>query len=339
MSTSARRPTGPPAPLRRRLAGVRRRRSRWPGGVSRATVDYQLAFARQLIADHPRLLEACLDGQVSQSAAKHVVAACDVLDPEQRRAIDPELAELAGELTPGDARARHGDGDDRSIDQIMCDTLVERVTGQAKADQLPLEVAVVISASSLLGVDDQPAKLVGHNGGDYGVLPAGLARRLAANGDAWSRRLVCDPIDGRLVTMDTGRRRFTGALRRFIIYRDGVSRRPYSSTPIYDINHLIRHADGGPTAAVNAEGLGKYDHVILDLPGWASKPIDADAANGIRWTTPTGRTYESRPPPILGHGNTKPPTRRGRPWWPVVELHKDPVAMEYAARPHRRSDN
>src|SRR5262245_5582002 len=82
-------------------------------GVSRATVDYQLAFARQLVADHPRLLAACLDGQVSQSAAKHVVATCEPLEAEQRHAIDGELAELAGELTPGEVRkaAPHGHSD------------------------------------------------------------------------------------------------------------------------------------------------------------------------------------------------------------------------------------
>src|SRR5919106_1468092 len=35
-------------------------------GVSRATVDYQLVFARQLVDDHPVLLAGCLDGQVAQ---------------------------------------------------------------------------------------------------------------------------------------------------------------------------------------------------------------------------------------------------------------------------------
>jgi hypothetical protein len=80
--------------------------------------------------------------------------------------------------------------------------------------------------------------------------------------------------------------------------------------------------------------------VLLDLPGWASKAIDGDAANGVRWTTPTGHAYDSRPPPILGHGNTKPPPNRPRrrPRWPVIELHKDPVAIDYQAH-HRRTDN
>jgi hypothetical protein len=361
-------------------------------GVSRATVDYQLSFVRQLIADHPRLLEACLNGDVSQSAARHIVHETESLTSEQRRQVDPELADLACSLTPGDARkaaarkvaatdpeaaekraalararkavravmhgdgtgtlsallpaeqalacwqtldhearCRRADGDDRSLNDLMCDLLVERVTGQAQADDLNLEIAVVISASSLLGVDDQPAKLVGHKGGDYGTLPAGLARQLALSESAWARRLICDPADGTLITLDTQRRRFDGALRTFIIYRDGCSRRPYSSTPIYDIDHIHRYTDGGPTTAGNGEGLGVGDHHLLDLPDWTVTTTDAN--HSVRWTTPTGHVYESPPPPILGHGNTRP---RRRPRLPHIDLHTHPANAEYAVVHPRR---
>ena len=374
-------------------------------GVSRATVDYQLAFARQLVADHPRLLSACLDGEVAQSAAKHVIVACEPLEPEQRWAVDAELTELTCDLTPGqvqraaarkvaatdpeaaekraeaararkavratvngdgtgavsallpaeqaiacwqaldhDARGMRADGDERSLNDLMCDLLVERVTGQVKATNLNLEVGVVVSLSSLLGVDNQPAKLIGHRGGDYGVLPAGLARQLATSGSAWARRLVCDPIDGTLVSMDRTKRLFGGALRKFIIYRDGTSRRPYSDTPIYEIDHIVRYADGGPTTPANAQSVGKSDHVIRDLPGWSVSATDGDAATGVRWTTPSGHYYESRPPPILGHGNTRPArparVRRRKPCRPVVEVYPRDVHVEYADARHapRRSD-
>ncbi len=356
-------------------------------GVSRATVDYQLAFAGQLINDHPHLLAAFSAGRVSQAAVRHVVHETEPLTAEQRCAIDAELTELVCELTPGDARkaaarmvaatdpeayerraalararkavraimhgdatgtlsallpaeqalacwqtldhearCRRGDGDERPLNELMCDLLVERVTGQAKATDVSLEVGIVVSASSLFGVDDQPAKLVGHQGGDYGTLPAGLVRRLAVSDSAWARRLVCDPFDGTLMSMDTKRRRFDGALRRFIIYRDGVSRRPYSSTPIYDIDHIRQHVEGGPTAATNGHGLGVGDHHIRDLPGWEVKVIDGNAANGTRWMTPTGHTYTSRPPPILGYGNTR--TRRRRP--PLIEAYTHPINAQYA---------
>jgi Domain of unknown function (DUF222) len=332
--------------------------------VSKATVEHHLAFAQPLIADHPRLLEVCLDGRVSQPAAKHIVKACEALDSDQRRAIDPDLAALATERTPGqlkkdaarrvasldptaadrqarkaradknvraivngdgtgtlianlpveqalacwqtldhEARGRRSDGDERSIRELMCDLFVERLTGQSDATDLRLEVGVVVAASSLLGTHDQPAKLTGHNGGDHGVLPAALARELATSDSAWWRRLVCDPVDGRLLSMDPAKRRFEGSLRRFMLYRDATSRRPFSDAAIYDIDHISRHVDGGPTIASNGQGLGKSDHPIRALPGWKVEAIDGDAANGVRWTTPTGHSYTSRPPPILGVGN------------------------------------
>lgn len=341
--------------------------------VSKASIDYHLAFAKPLVDDLPQLLAACLEGQISQAAAKHIVKACEVLDREQRRALDGELTELARELTPGqvkkaadrrvtaadpgaalararkaraekgiraivngdgtgtllatlpveqavaswqaldhEARGRRAEGDERPIRVLMCDLFVERVTGRAPAVDLNLEVGVVISASSLLGADDQPAKVVGHQGGDYGVLPAGLARELAASESAWARRLVCEPFDGTLLSMDTRKRRFDGALRKFLLYRDGTSRRPFSDVPIYEIDHVQPYADGGATAAANGHGLAKQDHRIRDLPRWRIEPIDGDAAKGCRWTTPTGHTYTSRPPPILGHGNTGARRRRRR---------------------------
>ena len=93
--------------------------------------------------------------------------------------LPAEQAVAAWQTLDHEARCRRADGDDRSIDHLMCDLLVERVTGQTAASDLNLEVGVVIAASSLLAADQQPAKLVGHRGGDHGVLPAGLARQLA----------------------------------------------------------------------------------------------------------------------------------------------------------------
>ena len=65
-------------------------------------------------------------------------------------------------------------GDPRGRGQVMADTLVCRTTGQATADDVAVEVQVVISDETLLGGGDAPARLVGH-----GPIPAGIARRLA----------------------------------------------------------------------------------------------------------------------------------------------------------------
>lgn len=249
--------------------------------------------------------------------------------------LPAEQAVACWEALDHEARCRRGDGDERSIRELMCDALVERVTGQTKATRVDLEVGVVVAASSLLGADDQPGKLIGHRGGDYGTLPASLVRELAESEQVWVRRLVCDPIDGRLLSMDTTKRRFTGALRKFIVYRDGTSRRPHSDAPIYDIDHIEPHSAGGPTSAPNGQGLAKHDHLLRDLPGWMVEEVGGDSSNGVRWTTPTGRSYESRPPPILGHGNSRPPPRRPV----IIELYASRIPVEYAGasrRPRRQ---
>jgi hypothetical protein len=115
--------------------------------VSEAAVDHHLTFAQPLLADLPHLLAACLDGAVSQPAAQHIVKACEALDSERRRAIDPELTALATGLTPGQSR--------KAADRLVAST--------------------------------DPAKLIGHRGGDYGTLPADPARELATSDSAWWR--------------------------------------------------------------------------------------------------------------------------------------------------------
>ncbi|HYJ68643.1 MAG TPA: hypothetical protein VEX15_13385, partial [Nocardioidaceae bacterium] len=68
------------------------------------------------------------------------------------------------------------------------------------------------------------------------------------------------------------------------------SRRPYSGTPIYDIDHIDRHTDGGPTTAGNGQGLGVGDHHTLDLPDW--NVTTTHAGHHVTWTTPKVRAYD-----------------------------------------------
>ncbi|HEX5967753.1 MAG TPA: DUF222 domain-containing protein [Intrasporangium sp.] len=64
-------------------------------------------------------------------------------------------------------------GDERSRGQVMADTLVERVTGRASADDVDVEVQVVITDRALFAGDDPPAHVPGH-----GPVPAGWVRDL-----------------------------------------------------------------------------------------------------------------------------------------------------------------
>ncbi|MDQ2624803.1 MAG: 13E12 repeat family protein, partial [Actinomycetota bacterium] len=81
------------------------------------------------------------------------------------------LAQLR--LAAQSARAR---GDERSQGQVMADTLVERVTGQAKADAVPVAVNLIMSDATLLASGQEAARLDGGH-----PMPAQLARELVAN--------------------------------------------------------------------------------------------------------------------------------------------------------------
>ena len=107
-------------------------------------------------------------------------------------------------------------GDPRSRGQVMADTLVERITGQATAAAVPVTVNLVISDQALLGDDHEPAWLQG-----YGPIPADTIdpQTLTA-----LRRLYATPATGALVGMESVAREFPAGLARLIDLRDRTCR-------------------------------------------------------------------------------------------------------------------
>ncbi|MBA3311158.1 MAG: DUF222 domain-containing protein [Nocardioidaceae bacterium] len=197
------------------------------------------------------------------------------------------------------ARALRAAGDPRSIRHLMCDTLVERVTGLTRADTVKAHVNLVMSDTTMLGIDDKPAHLIG-----YGPIPAQVARLIASSGSAWLKRLYTDPVTGEVTAADSRRRRFDGALRDLITIRDQQCRGIRCASPIRDIDHPVEYASGGHTTPANAQGLSKNCHTTREHPRMRVVP-DADTSL-ITWRTPSGLTYRSLPPPALGPGSLKP---------------------------------
>ncbi|MEA4944336.1 MAG: DUF222 domain-containing protein [Propionicimonas sp.] len=183
-------------------------------------------------------------------------------------------------------------GDPRSRGQVMADTLVCRATGQAAAQAVPVEVQLVISDEALLGDGEAPARLVG-----YGPIPAGVARRLTLSaskvGQASLRRLYAR--HGRLVALESKRRRFPKGLRRFVAIRDEVCRTPWCGAPIRHIDHAVPARLGGATSAANGQGLCEQCNQVKEHPGWRARPGPLGAVTII---TPNGDRYASLPPPL-----------------------------------------
>jgi hypothetical protein len=227
-------------------------------------------------------------------------------------------------------------GDSRSRDQIMADTLVERLTGQTPATGGPVEIGLIMTSGALFGEpagDKQGAAdtTTGSMAGSaadldgYGPIPAPVARDIIrratarAGGDvdrmpddtagggvddareraaaqAFIRRLYTDPVTDMVTQIDARRRRFTGTLAAYLLYRDRFCRTPYCEAPIRHLDHIRPHVAHGPTTAENGRGLCERCNYINQMPGWTAKLIDPDR-HIVETTTPTGHTYRSHPPP------------------------------------------
>ncbi|TDE00249.1 HNH endonuclease signature motif containing protein [Jiangella asiatica] len=227
------------------------------------------------------------------------------------------------------ARAARVDGDSRTLDQLRFDIATSlgwtalatgrlggcgvtpdsgagAEAGVAAGQRLaarqgrPATVNVTLSLDTLVGTNDDPAWLDGH-----GWVTAQVGRLIAA--DATLRRLVTDPVDGRL--LDYGRTTYEPpqALVDFVIARDRTCRFPTSDTPAQacDLDHRVSYDDGGVTSEENLEPLVRRFHIDKTLHGWR---LESPGLGALVWTSPAGRTY-SVAPEAIGSPDKPPPTR------------------------------
>ncbi|MDI3331099.1 MAG: DUF222 domain-containing protein [Micrococcus sp.] len=196
-----------------------------------------------------------------------------------------------------------GTAAERTQDQVMADLLVERVTGQRTAQDVPVEVHLVMTDRALLAGDGVPAWLIGH-----GPVPAGTARDAIRDSAAevFLRRLYTEPATGQLVGMDSRRREFSGMLRRMVILREDTCRTPWCDAPIRHIDHATPARDGGATDWENASGLCARCNYTKENPGWTHH----GSTSGLEVVTPTGHRYQKATGPVI------PPVRPTRPAWP-----------------------
>jgi len=194
------------------------------------------------------------------------------------------------------ARAGKAAGDERSESQLMADLFVQRLTGQATASAVPVEIQLVMTPVSLLGTSDRPARI-----GDC-VVPAQTARDLARRTDAprWLRRLFIDPVSGVATASDPSRRRFNSEDARFLDLRDQTCRHPRCDGDIADHDHVVRVTDDGETTRANGQGLCEAHNMVKEMPGWSSRVLDPrPERHAVEIRTPTGHTYRSNAPPAL----------------------------------------
>ncbi|RLK47361.1 HNH endonuclease signature motif containing protein [Microbacterium telephonicum] len=183
---------------------------------------------------------------------------------------------------------------------VFCDLLVH-----GGSDQVPTErdepafpaatvtttVHLTIPVLTLLGAGDAPATLDG-----YGPIDQDTARTLAAGASEWYRVLT-DPVRGTVLDVERRAYRVPRALRRWLTARHPYCLAPGCTRPsrLCDIDHRIRWADGGATAASNLGPLCERHHSVKDGTPWA---MNRDDEGRLSWTSPTGFELDADPPPF-----------------------------------------
>ncbi|MDQ2957044.1 MAG: HNH endonuclease [Actinomycetota bacterium] len=197
--------------------------------------------------------------------------------------------------------------DPRSMDQKRADLLVDAVLSGLPVDALPEmqgrkpSIQVVVSADTLLCLDDQPAHLTG-----YGPITADTARQLAADQSGTWRRLLTDPDTGQLLDISQDRYRPSQRLRDFVNARDDVCCFPTCHQPGYrcDYEHITPYLQGGTTCRCNgALACRRHNNCKINTDWDYTRNPDGS----FTWTDDTGHHYLSHPPERWTHPGHEPP--------------------------------
>ncbi|MCG7287788.1 DUF222 domain-containing protein [Cellulomonas sp. ACRRI] len=170
------------------------------------------------------------------------------------------------------------------------------------------EVRVTIAASTLLGLDDEPADLDG-----YGPIDAVRARALA-DGAIW-RRIVTDPVTDQV--LDVGRERYRppAGLAELVRTRDGTCVAPGCTVPARraDLDHTTEYQrqpgdpPDQPLGRTDADNLGPMCHRHHRLKTDGGFRLRQIQPGLFEWITPAGHRYLVRPGTGRTHDATADP--------------------------------
>ena len=174
--------------------------------------------------------------------------------------------------------------------------------GGRMMDPARVMLHLYMQASTLAGLDSQPATLLG-----YGPIEADHARRLAEN--AALTRILTDPFSGEIKAVDLASYRVPKVLRMAVQARDRSCVFPACDVPAFDtqIDHIDPHPFArrlekalatGRTTFGNLQSLCLRHHYLKTHGGWM---IQSTSGARLEWISPTGHSYrrnaEWGPPP------------------------------------------
>lgn len=186
------------------------------------------------------------------------------------------------------ALALKREGDDRTMDQIRADVLVDLPQLASWGDRSAARglITLHVDLPTLAHMRDMAGDLNG-----YGPVIADIARQLTdRHGDAVWEFTVEDGASGMPIDSGTTRRRPTAGQRRMARSRDRRCVFPGCRVPASesDLDHTRPWSEGGPTDTDNLAPLCRHDHRIRHRERWRyARRADGDYA----WLSPMGHAY------------------------------------------------
>lgn len=181
------------------------------------------------------------------------------------------------------------------------------------------KVHVTVPLNTILGIAEEPGRVAG----DAWVSDDSVREMATRAGSVW-RRLVTDPLSGYVQNVGTKTYQPSDRIRRHVIARDVVCRAPGCGAPAAgcDLDHQLPWP-AGATSVENLNAKDRRHHHLKTFGIWACAPADSDrdpqsppgstgggrdsdSAQGLTWTSPTGRSYTTYPHDHRSDGSAPP---------------------------------
>jgi hypothetical protein len=166
------------------------------------------------------------------------------------------------------ARQLRDAGDERTLDQLRADVAIDRLIGRADGVAVPAfarpVVNVTVPYQTVAGIADDPGMLSGGQ-----VIPAGLARAIAADPSSTWYRMLVDPA-GQMVELSTTSYAPTPPIWRHVVAQWGGCFRPGCEEPATTghYEHRVPWPHGATTAR-NGWPACEEDHKVKHAPGFS----------------------------------------------------------------------
>jgi hypothetical protein len=190
------------------------------------------------------------------------------------------------------ARQLRRDGDERTIAQLRSDLAIDLLAGRGAEVPTPAYARPVVNLTvpiqTAMGLADDPGVLSGGT-----VVPAGLARAIAADPDSTWYRMLTDPT-GQVAELSTTSYRPTGPIWRRVVAEWVTCFEPACDAPAAtaELDHRIPYPTG-QTRPGNLWPGCKRGHTAKHAPGFG---IEQAPDGSYRFRTRAGFTHPMTPP-------------------------------------------